>query len=295
MLLLSVFSCSSPREILISGRVTPKGEIRAGGHFSGNISTMTAGALNDAKDAMTETSINSISSQNTVLYNEPLKNISRAVASYSLDPIGANTGFYFRYGLGRNFDLGYRRSSGVNIFSSMYQFMGSDSLKEQKSSVFGSIGLQYSSQEPTKILEKLYIDKISFLLNYNFNRKDIIVPIVFSKSFGENEKYGSISWGASYNFSMIEYGYNPVKIFSSALGSPASLKAFTEKINFSSYGLFCNIKGGYKKVFAIFSLSAYYQNITNVKLLDMQTTKLSGFTFVPALALQFQFSRSNKK
>jgi hypothetical protein len=56
--------------------------------------------------------------------------------------------------------------------------------------------------------------------------------------------------------------------------------------NFSSYGLFLNLKLGYKYVYVVPAVSVYYQNYGNYTLVDGSTTSLSGVTFIPSLGFQ---------
>ena len=46
--LLLVSGCTAPRSVIHSGKVTPKGEFKAGFNYSGNIATQPLAAVGDA-------------------------------------------------------------------------------------------------------------------------------------------------------------------------------------------------------------------------------------------------------
>ena len=288
------FSCTSPRDILSTGKVTPKKQIKISGSMAGNLSLMTANELRKTSDLITEENIETYTNSNSSIeYSNTLRQFSRTLISYGLDPIGLNSGFQLKYGLIDKLEIGYRRTGGVNVLSTAYQFIGDIGKigNETNTKWYGNIGLQYSSQNADKILEKLYLDKLEPFFNYSFTKKDIIIPITFSKSFGPNEKYGAIAFGAVYNFTMVNYGYKPVQLVSSMVTNE-NFNDFESKFNYSSYGLFCNLKFGYNWVHGILSLNAYYQNIKGIKDLDNRTfDKFYGLTIIPSFALEFNLNR----
>lgn len=287
-----ITSCTAPRDILFSGKTTPKGQIRAGGSYNGNLSTLSFKALAKAEGDVQETVINAISKKDTVHYDSTIRSIATVMTAYSLDPVGINLGFYFRYGLFRNMDIGYRYVKGAHVFNTMYQFMGTDTLK--KNSMCGSIGIQYA-QQSSDIMKQLQIDKISYLFNYTLKRKDILIPLVFSKPFAVDEKYGSFAWGLVYNYSIIHYGFSPNRLYTNTFGSTTPITAFNHVAKYSSYGIFANVKGGYKWIYAILSFAMYYQKTSPIYLLNGEQMRFSGITFVPSLALQFHLDKFRKK
>jgi hypothetical protein len=61
------------------------------------------------------------------------------------------------------------------------------------------------------------------------------------------------------------------------------------RITYSSYGLFVNIKAGYKIVYALAGLSLYYQDYGTFTLYKQKTAAYSDTTIVPTLGIQFAF------
>jgi hypothetical protein len=293
--ILLITSCTSPRDILSTGKVTPKGQIKVGGSMAGNISLMTANELKKTADYITEQNIEGITNTSNLEYTNSVNQATKSFISYALDPIGLNSGFHIKYGLITNLELGYRKTGGVNVFSTAYQFLGGKNKigQEGYSGWYGSIGLQYSSQNPDKVLESVYLDKFQPFLNLSFKKKDILVPLIFSKSFGSEEKYGAFSFGLAYNYSSVSYGFAPVNLVK--VGSLEKFSALNEKFNYSSFGFFTNIKVGYNWVHFILSLNGYYQNVTGIKNLEgREFDKISGLTFIPSLGLEFNLNRKVK-
>jgi hypothetical protein len=284
-ILITLFSsCAAPRAITNSGKVTPHKQLRFGSNFSGNISSYTAtslfdGAISTATD---------LAGKDTVNLDESVYTSEKVGLSYALDPIGAGYDFYVRYGIFKKVDIGYKFASGVHVFDAMYQFMGSTGTIDNpgKKGMSGSIGIQYSSQSYDL---PFGFSKIQSLVGLEFKRKDLLIPLIFSVPFGEEEKYGCLSFGAAYNHSFINYGFDPDNIYIRAINSTNLVKIdpIQEKQNYSSLGLFFNLKAGYKYVYVLASLSMYYQDYGTYHMLNGESLNMSSYTFIPTLGLQF--------
>lgn len=285
-------SCTSPRDILATGKVTPKGQFKVGGTMAGNLSLMTGNELKKTAEFITDQNIASITNTASLAYTTSIDQATKSFISYALDPIGLSTGFYVKYGVVKNLELGYRKTGGVNVWSTAFQFLGGSNKigKDGYNGWYGSIGVQYSSQNPDKLLESLYLDKFQPFLNLSFKKKDFLIPVILSKSFGVEEKYGAFSLGLVYNYSSVSYGFSPVKLVK--VGSLENFSSLQESFNYSSFGFFTNVKAGYNWVHVILSLSGYYQNISGVKNLEKREySAIRGLTFIPSLGLEFNLNR----
>ncbi len=297
-------ACTAPRAIIDSGKVTPKHHLKIGYNYSANIPTLTikntAEVINKAIDygkASNDVGKDIENFANTVststVYDERYKLLNKYALSYFLDPVTAGFNYYGRLGIINKVDIGYQYSSGTHAFDTKYQFMGttgSIGSGEKSKKIYGSIGLQYSYRN-YKLpfgLEKLQ-DKVGL----EFKRKDIFIPIIFSKSFGAEEKIGHVSWGVAYNHSFINYGFKPQNLYNEQ--ATELLSTMYYKKNFGSVGAFVNVKVGYKFVYFLAAVSAFYQNYGNFYLLDGSQVNLSGFTVVPSVGLQFVIPPLHKK
>jgi hypothetical protein len=170
----------------------------------------------------------------------------------------------------------------------MYQFMGGLGTPENpgQAGLHGSIGLQYATQQ-ADLPGKRFLDRLSSIFSYELTRKDLLVPLVFSKSFGPEEQYGNISWGLVYGHSFIKYGFSPSQLFVRMAGDRVEkLEPFLEKENFSSYGAFLNAKIGFKYAYLLPALSIYYQNYGTYNIFNLQQESYKGVSFIPSLGLQ---------
>ncbi|RZL07017.1 MAG: hypothetical protein EOO62_17795 [Hymenobacter sp.] len=116
---------------------------------------------------------------------------------------------------------------------------------------------------------------------------DFLIPLTVSHSFGPEETVGAFSYGAVYAHSWVSYGFTPSSLYNRA-GTAVLPTLPRQNRNFSSYGLFANLKLGYKYVYVVPALSFYYQNYGDYTLVDGSTTSLSGLTVIPSLGLQFR-------
>jgi hypothetical protein len=255
--------------------------------MTSNVSSAVIGALTNS----VETTIKNTAEGDTLQGNS-LPDMTTALLAYSLDPIPLSIfslGVYARLGLPFRTDIGFKTSGGVKIFDCMYQFMGPTAGSDESdgSEWYGSAGVQYSGQ--TYELPS-FLGDFQKLLGYEIKRKDILIPVVFSRGFGPDEKYGAFSTGAVYNFSMVKYKYNPTLIYHLVETQYQEVaKVPQDEVNYSSYGLFVSGKAGYKFLYTILSLALYYQDYGEYNLLGTDKVRLSGITFVPTLSIQLAF------
>lgn len=285
-------SCTAPRSIIHSGKVTPKGQFKAGMNYGGNIASSPISELDD----VTMAAVDAFTNKGEVEYDEQIDVFSKALVSYALDPVGPTFDFYLRYGLATRVDVGYKYASGVHVFDALYQFMGPTGtpVNPGTGDWYGSFGLQYSGQD-SDIINKLLLDKLQPVLGFTAKRRDVVLPLIFSKSFGPEEEVGNISFGAVYHHTFIEYGFEPGKVFKMVAGEKVKIDGLTEKNNFPSYGLFINGKIGFKYVYLLPALTMYYQNYGTYKFLENKEFSFSGVTFIPSIGIQAAFGAGKNK
>jgi hypothetical protein len=291
LLLLCIISisCTSPRNIIASGKVTPKGSFKAGFNASFNLATTPLNQIGD----ITKAAVNAIdNNKDSIFYTEGVASLTRGLLAYSLDPVTPTTDFYLRYGVLDKVDAGYKYASGAHVLDVMYQFLGSTGTPDDAGStagLYGSIGFQYSGQKPN-LPSRLGLSKLGSIFRYNLARKDILIPLVFSRSFGFEETYGNVSFGVVYGHSFIEYGFDPTKEFVRKVGNGIEkIPSFSQKENYSSFGIFLNGKIGYKYAYFVPALSIYYQNYGTYNLFRLQQVGYKGVTFIPSIGLQLNF------
>lgn len=283
LLLVLAASCTAPRSIIHSGKVTPKGQFKAGLNFGGNVASEPIGQLDD----VTRAAVDAVINKDEIIYDEQIDVFSKALVAYTLDPVGPTFDFYLRYGLAERVDVGYKYASGVHVFDAMYQFMGSTGtpLNPGEGDWYGSFGVQYSGQS-SGIINTLLLDKLQPVLGFTARRRDVVIPLVFSKSFGAEEEIGNISFGAVYHHSFIKYGFEPGRIFKEVAGEKVKIDALTEENNFPAYGLFVNGKIGFKYIYLLPAITMYYQNYGTYQFLEGREFSFSGMTFIPSIGLQ---------
>lgn len=288
LLLVLAAGCTAPRAVINSGKVTAPGKFKAGVNFGGNIATEPIGQLDDIAKA----TVDAISKKDSVYYDNEIEAATKALLAYSLDPVGPTFDFYIRYGLVPRMDVGYKYASGVHVFDTQYQFMGPTGTPENPGigDWYGSIGLQYAGQS-SDWLDNLFLDKLQPVLQFTAKRRDVTVPIIFSKSFGPEEEKGSVAFGAVYNHTFIKYGFEPGKLFERAGGEVDRVSSIMENNSFGSYGLFANARIGFKYVYLVPAITIYYQDYGSYKLLRNTTHSFSGMTFIPSLGIQASFGR----
>ena len=139
---------------------------------------------------------------------------------------------------------------------------------------------------PLPILEDL-----QDLLGYEFTRKDVLVPLAFSYSLGPDELFGAITFGVAYNLGLVKYGFKEEKVaqlFQESLEEEGIMVPHDEK-SVHAFGPFLNVKVGYRWIYAIASLSIYYQDYGSYDIFGVKTSRFSGLTFIPSFGLMGTF------
>lgn len=283
---LLISSCTAPRTIVSSGKVTPRGEFRAGGNLAFNVATATLSKTGSALKSAAQAA----ATKDTIGFSQSVNNLQVAALAYVLDPVRPSSDLYLRYGVIDRVDVGYKYAFGSHVFDAAYQFLGPTGTPEKPGgpagATYGSIGLQFATQR-AKLPSVPFLDDIADVLGFRATRRDLIVPLVFSHSFGPEEEIGAFSYGVVYTHTFLRYGFGPDKIFQANTNTKIPV-LLEQKTNFSSFGAFANVKIGYRYAYVIPSLGLYYQNYGTYQLLNNQTAKLSGLTIVPSLGLQFR-------
>jgi hypothetical protein len=297
-LLFILSGCSGSRSVLNSGKVVPKGQVRFGKNYTINISSAPISqSVRGAYDLG-----NTYSKKDTIYYDAQLEHVNAALLSYCLDPIGFNDEIYFRYGVRKRMDIGFKSTGGSKAFDCMYQFLGSvknvkEVEQEKGNHFYGSIGLLYSYQN-YKFLNYQMFDKLQAVFGMEMTRKDIAMPLIFSTSFGPEERVGCFSFGFVYSHAFVKYKITPKNIYAADQINeqyPQLLAPVNAKVNYGSFGTFMNLKVGKKFVFFNFSIAAYYQNYGKYLLLGGNTRTIKGFTIIPSYGMQFNLIKKKKR
>jgi hypothetical protein len=295
-LIVALYSCNVPRAVLNSGKVVPKNQVRGGINYTFNVSTAP---IRQSFKSVYDFS-NQYNENDTIVFDDNVENINAASLAYCLDPITYNTEYYLRFGMGHRMDMGYRNSGKAHAFDVMYQFLGSNGTFQESDyrGMYGSIGFQHAWQN-YKFINNRFFKNMEKMFGFNMSRKDFTIPVIFSKSWGPEERVGCISFGVTYTHSFIKYKIEPksVKYVSESVDGvpPVLLEPIEGKMNYGSYGTFVNIKIGVKYVFFNVSLSAYYQKYGRYNLLGGNSVVLEGFSFVPSYGIQFNIPTKKKK
>jgi hypothetical protein len=282
--LFILLGCSAPRQIIHSGKVTPKGHFKAGSNMQYNISTAAMEALfGEAKNQSEK-----ISKSDTVVFDSTFNNVLKVLTIWSIDPFLPSTDFYVRYGIIDRFDIGFSRGNSVNVFDVRGQFLGPTGKIGASSPqrFYGSGGIQFSYQSyelPT------YFGDVQKTLKYSLKRKDLLFPIAMSYSFGEEEKYGALGFGAVYGVSFISYEFDRTvyELIENKYKEIADVPQ--GNVVYGSSGMFVNVKAGYKMAYALAGLSIYYQKYGTYTLYKHEKVSYAGATIVPSVGLQLAF------
>ncbi|WP_046246695.1 hypothetical protein [Hymenobacter terrenus] len=284
--LLLATSCSAPRAIVATGKVTPQGEFRVGYNQGFNLATAP---LSKAGSAV-KSAASQAASQEKVDYSDATTKLQAAALAYILDPVQPTADLNIRYGIVPRLDAGYKYAFGSHVFDAQYQLLGPTGTPENpgagavSGATYASIGLQFATQR-AKLPSIPFLSDINSVLNFRATRNDILIPLTFSQSFGPEEEIGAISYGLAYAHSWVSYGFAPEKIFNGAAKVP---ELPLQSRNFSSFGGFVNLKLGYRYFYVIPAVSVFYQNYGDYALLNGASTSLSGVTFVPSLGFQLR-------
>ena len=282
--LLLAASCTAPRAIVATGKVTPQGEFRVAYNQGFNIATAPLGKAGSAiRDAATKAA-----NKDTIGYGGTINNLQAAAIAYILDPVQPTADLSIRYGIVPRLDAGFKYAFGSYVFDTQYQFLGPTGSVEApgagavSGTTYASVGLQFATQN-AELPNIPFLADINQVLNFQARRNDLLVPLTFSQSFGPEEEIGAISYGLVYAHSWVSYGFAPDNVYLNRVKIPALPN---QRRNFSSFGGFFNLKLGYKYAYVIPALSIFYQNYGEYTLLNGASTSLSGMTFVPSLGLQ---------
>ena len=296
--------CIAPREITNSGKVTPKGNVVAYGTQTYNFSSIpfqkVAGLTGIDISQMNVVTSDTLSAeqQNAAIAN--WSKVGEAAIANSVDPVGAGINFGMRYGIANRFDIGYKRAPHANVVDVQYQFLGSignvgDDFAAS-SKWYGSVGLQYSSQEVN--LPK-WAGPIANRLGFGLGRKDILVPLTFSRSLGNEETFGALSFGVVYGRSNIEYHSNSsvYGTFTNLSGQVvvANLNALDRNVSFNTFGFFASAKLGYKYIYIVPAFALYYQNYGVYGNVVGNDFGMKGITLVPSIGVRLRLGKNSVK
>ena len=282
-------SCTAPRAIVATGKVTPQGEFRVGYNQGLNLaSAPIAKATGALKEAASQAA-----SSSKVDYTDATTQLQAAALAYVLDPVQTTADINVRYGIVPHLDAGFKYTFGSYVFDTQYQFLGPVGTPENPGrgattgTTYGSIGLQFATQR-AKLPSLPFLSDINSVLNLHATRNDLLIPLIFSNSFGPEEEIGAISYGLVYAHSWVSYGFAPDKIYNGSVKVP---ELPLQRRNFSSFGGFLNLKIGYRYFYVIPAVSVFYQNYGDFALLNNQSTSLSGVTFVPSIGVQLRIPK----
>jgi hypothetical protein len=301
-LLVSVSSCVAPRAITNSGKVTPKGNWVVATNQTYNIATAPAGKVASALDVNLDNlltgAIDTFSIAESNVVSTDWQKVGEALMANNFDPIGGGFEFGIRYGIAERFDVGFKKTGRAKAIDVQYQFLGTlgnvDDFSESATDKwYGSIGLQYASQD---VSLPFWARPINSRLQYDFSRKDILVPLIFSYGLGNEESIGAISFGLAYNFTRMHYSTTPFTYayIQDANGVVTALnsKAITETKNISSFGAFANMKIGFRYFYFVPAVAVYYQNYGTLQNFVGESFQMKGLTIVPSLGLRLRLGKS---
>ena len=279
-------SCGAPRNFNHSGRALDQGQVQVQLDNTINIPVTTLGKLSEYS-----TSALSSAAGDTLHVDGAFEDFATAIMGYAYDPLGFYPGIGFKVGLGHNIDLGYTRASGVNIFDLKYQFykvhdLGGTGAYENE--LDASMGFRFATQsyEMPSVLSSL-----QELLGYQMDRKDYIWNMTVSRTFKKKQEYGFISGGLIIGRSSISYDWSLpgiLEVYNDQLEQIVPMPR--GEVAYTSYGAFVSTKIGYRWIYLLVSLSAYYQNYPDVELFGKTFSPGSGLSLVPSIGIQLNFN-----
>jgi hypothetical protein len=276
--------------VLHSAESTPKGDWRLSGGMDVTFPTQTSKALFSGLEDGVDYLYDRVQGDTgkVAITADSLNDLARALIAYSLDPIGVQPTASIRYGLLNRLDAGYRFAGGVHVFDGRWQFMGPLASDSSAPGAWkGSVALQYSSQSYE--LPSL-LGKLQSILKYEFNRKDVQIPVVFGKPLGRGGRFGDFGIGGVYNATFIEYDSKILKLVEKV--DATTVKPFENlrgERTIHAYGGFANARLGFKHVFLYVSLAAYTQDYGTYALFGGDETHLEGWTWIPAYGVELRF------
>ena len=301
-LLVFVSSCVAPRAITNTGKVTPKGNWIMATNQTYNIATAPAVKVASAVDINFDNLLNGSSDTISLAQSNAVsadwQKIGEALIANNFDPIGGGVDFGVRYGIANRFDVGFKKAGRAKAIDVQYQFLGSlgnvDDFSESATNKwYGSIGLQYSSQD---LSLPFWAKPLTSKLQYDFSRKDILVPLIFSYGLGNEESIGAISFGLSYNFTRMNYSTTPFTYARiqdvNGVVTALNTAAITETKKISSFGAFANMKIGFRYIYFVPAVAVYYQNYGTLQNFIGESFQMKGLTVVPSLGLRLRLGKS---
>lgn len=277
-LALSLGGCAAPRAVLWDGTSVPRWHVEGNVAGIGSVPFATVGAVGrSAKDAVEAVASKGDSLDDSITYRRSV----RSLVAASLDMPGWNYMTSVHMGLGGGAEIGYRREGGANAFDLRWQF-----LDAQEHGWNGGTAIQYSwcsFDLPS------YLGDLQEILGYRFERKDVIVPLVFSRPFGEKGKYGSFGGSILGGWSQITYGFDPDGLYKrSGMEWKPLEKAPDQTTTYWSWGASVLVRGGYKWVWGFAGLTAVWQDYGSFQVPGTDPISLSGLTVQPAIGIEFR-------
>jgi hypothetical protein len=277
--LLSLLSgCSAPRAMIWDGTSVPAGHVE--GHLGvvGDLPSSTLGAWShsgtDAAHAL-------IDGGDSLADSVAYRRSARSLVAASLDMPGVNAVASLNLGLGKGFELGYRREGGANAFDLRWQF-----LKAAEDGWNAGVAVQYSSCDYE--LPSVFGDLQSFL-GYHFERKDVLVPLVFSSPLGENGIYGSLGGSVIGGWTQVSYGFDSDGLYRRWGGTISALEAAPDQTSsYFSYGGSIFARLGYSKAWLFAGLTMIWQDYGTNKIPRADPVHLSGCTVLPSVGLELR-------
>lgn len=270
--------CAAPRAVLWDGTSVQAGELE--GHLGavGSAPTATMGALSTAGlDAAKGVANGRDSLDDSALYRHAV----RALVSGGMDMPGATFVGSLHVGLGRGFEIGYRREGSANAWSLRWQFLsaGEDGWN-------AGTAIQYSSQDYDL---PFALGDLQQFLGYKLERKDVSVPVVFSRPFGRDGRFGSLALGVVGGWTLVEYGFDPDGLYRQWGGHVEALEILPQQSSsFFSWGTMFLLKGGYKYVWVKVGLTTLYQDYGSFRVPGTDPIALSGFSILPSAGVEFR-------
>jgi hypothetical protein len=279
--------------------VTPHKNVVAGYQVPVNISTVpiskTYNAIKFSVDSLKGKLGGEIAASDTAAFNHSIEKIGQAMIAYAVDPIGVGSDYYLRYGIGNRMDIGYKLAGKTSVFDIQYQFLGPvGNIKNITTERwYGSAAFQYGS---SRISLPGWALPVKDALDFRFSAKNFMVPVIFSRSFGNEEEYGAIAFGVVYNYTRFHYTCPEVTVAnfkdSQDIIRQKKIPSIDEKVGFSSYGGFVNMKLGFRWVYFHAGFAFYHQNYGDYRNVIGNDFGLKGWTFIPSAGIRFRIGKS---
>lgn len=272
-----ISGCAAPRANLWDGTSVERWHVD--GHLGvvGAVPTATVSALGDAQIETAKGIVGQDSLSDSIV----LRKASQSLVAAALDMPGMNTVASVHLGLGWGLEAGYRREGGANAWSLRWQF-----LSARTSGWNAGVGAMYSSLDYEM---PSMLGKVQSTLGYSFSRKDVSVPVVFSKPLGAGGKYGSVGGGVLVGWTSTRYGFDPDGLYRRWGGHVALLEKLPDQeSSFLSYGGSGFAKLGYEHVWLMAGATVLWQDYGSYQVPGTEPVSLSGITLLPSLGLEIR-------